>query len=212
MTTGKNIRIAIQKQGRLQDPSLDFINSLGFQFDRAEIGGLIITCTNAPIEILFVRNSDIPEYVKAGVADFGIVGENVIYERKENYKIIKRLGFGKCKLVIASPQESPIRTINDLQDERIATSYMNSLQQFLKEKKINASLININGSVEIAPVLGLSDAICDITQTGNTLKAYKLQIIETILESEAVFIESPFANKNKDVVLEKIKYENSKTC
>ncbi len=212
MTSNKNIRIAIQKQGRLQDPSLDFINSLGFEFNRAQLGELIITCTNAPIEILFVRNSDIPEYIKAGVADFGIVGQNVIYERKENYKIIKRLGFGRCKLVIASPKKSSIRTVGDLQDERIATSYVNSLQQFLRKNNINASLININGSVEIAPVLGLSDAVCDITQTGNTLKAYKLQPIATILKSEAVLIESPFANKNKNIILDKIQYENNQTC
>jgi len=212
MTQGKNVRIAIQKRGRLQDPSLEFIRSLGFEFEKEKPGSLIIQCANAPVEVLFVRNSDIPEYVKAGAADFGIVGENIIYERRETYNIIKRLGFGKCKLVIASPKKSSLRKIEDLQDERIATSYVNSLQKFLQKNNINASLININGSVEIAPELGLADAICDITQTGDTLKVYGLETIATLLESEAVFIESPFRNEKKNVILKKIQYGDGKTC
>ena len=212
MTSAKNIRIAIQKQGRLQDPSLNFIRSLGFELKKEQLGELIIQCTNAPVEILFVRNIDIPEYIKAGVADFGIVGENIIYERGERYNIIKRLGFGKCKLIIASPRESSLRTIENLQDERIATSYTKSLQDFLRQNNINASIIEINGSVEITPKLGLSDAICDIVQTGNTLKTYELEPIATIFESEAVFIESPYYNKKKNIILERIQYGNSKTC
>ncbi|OGH94575.1 MAG: ATP phosphoribosyltransferase [Candidatus Magasanikbacteria bacterium RIFOXYD2_FULL_41_14] len=204
MTSENNVRIAVQKRGRLQDPSLSFIRSLGFEFDTTRLGDLVVKCTNALVEILFVRNSDIPEYVKAGVADFGIVGENVIYERGENYKVVKRLGFGQCKLVIAFPKKLPRREIKDLQDERIATSYPNSLRKFLRQNDVSSSIIEINGSVEIAPRLGLADAICDITQTGKTLSECGLKAIATIFESQAVLIESPFNRKKNNIVLERI--------
>ncbi|MBT3865410.1 ATP phosphoribosyltransferase [Candidatus Peregrinibacteria bacterium] len=191
----KKIRIAIQKRGRLQEPSLNFLKNLGLKF-KPNGSKLITLCTNANVEILYVRNSDIPQYVKYGVADYGIVGENVLIEKKAKLKIIRRLGFGKCKLIIAVPKKSNIKTINDLSEERIATSYLNTLKQYLKNKKINASTIEINGSVEICPTLNMADAICDITQTGTTLKENNLEIIEKILDSEAVLIESPFTNQN----------------
>jgi len=190
-TTGSKIRIAIQKRGRLQEPSLDFLKSLGLKF-KPNGTKLINPCLNADIEILYVRNSDIPQYVKYGIADYGIVGENVLVEKKSNLKIVKRLGFGKCKLIIAVPRNSGIKNVNDLSEERIATSYTNTLKVFLKEKGINASMIGINGSVEICPFLNLSDAICDITQTGQTLKENNLRIIEKIMDSEAVLVCSPF--------------------
>lgn len=210
MTSNKNIRIVIQKHGRLEDPSLDFIESLGLKFDKSQLGNLIIQCTNAPIELLFVRNSDIPEYIKNGVADFGIVGENVIYERGEKYKVLKKLGFGRCQLVVAVPEESIIKKISDLQSERVATSYPNSLKTFLKQNNVNASIIIINGSVEIAPELNLADAICDITQTGNTLKKHDLKPIATILESEALLIESQFNNEKKQLFLSYLNSYNQK--
>ncbi len=185
------IRIAIQKQGRLQEPSLDFLKSLGLKF-KSNGSKLINPCLNADIEILYVRNSDIPQYVRYGVADYGIVGENILVEKKSRLKIVKRLGFGKCKLIIAVPKKSNVKSVNDLSEERIATSYPNTLKEFLKEKGINASMIEINGSVEICPFLNLSDAICDITQTGRTLKENDLRIIEKIMDSEAVLIRNPF--------------------
>ena len=185
------IRIAIQKQGRLQEPSLDFLKSLGLKF-KSNGSKLINPCLNADIEILYVRNSDIPQYVRYGVADYGIVGENILVEKKSRLKIVKRLGFSKCKLIIAVPKKSNVKSVNDLSEERIATSYPNTLKEFLKEKGINASMIEINGSVEICPFLNLSDAICDITQTGRTLKENDLRIIEKIMDSEAVLIRNPF--------------------
>jgi ATP phosphoribosyltransferase len=138
------------------------------------------------IEPLLVRNSDIPVYVNYGIADFGIVGENVLLEQNCKLKIVKKLGFGKCSLIIAAP-----KGVKDLFEERIATSYPNTLRKYLRKKKINASIIKINGSVEICPALGLCDAVCDITQTGKTLKENKLKIIEKVLDSQAVLIKSP---------------------
>jgi ATP phosphoribosyltransferase len=187
----KKIRIALQKRGRLQEPSLDFLKSLGLKF-KPNGSKLMSTCLNADIEILYVRNSDIPQYVKYGVADYGIVGENVLVEKKSQLKIVKRLGFGKCKLIIAAPKNSSIKNIKDLSEERIATSYLNTLKGYLKEKGINASMVEIKGSVEICPFLNLSDAICDITQTGTTLEENGLNIIEKIMDSEAVLVQSPF--------------------
>ncbi len=184
-------RIALQKRGRLQEPSLDFLESLGLKF-KPNGSKLISPCLNADIEILYVRNSDIPQYVKYGVADYGIVGENVLVENKSRLKIVKRLGFGKCKLVVAVPENSDIKNIEDLSEERIATSYLNTLKGYLKEKGINASIVEIKGSVEICPFLNLSDAICDITQTGTTLKENGLKVIEKIMDSEAVLVQSPF--------------------
>jgi len=191
----KKIRIAVQKKGRLQAPSMNFLKTLGLKF-KLNGNKLIIPCSNADIEVLFVRNSDIPQYVKYGVADYGIVGRNVLIERKSKLEIIKKLGFGKCQLIIAAPKKSTIKTVDDLSEERIATSYKNTLKKFLREKRINASVIEINGSVEICPSLNLSDAICDITQTGSTLKENSLEIIEKIMDSEAVLIKSPFSKEN----------------
>jgi len=190
----KKTRIALQKTGRLQGPSLDFLRSLGLKV-KPNGTKLISPCLNADIEILYVRNSDIPQYVKSGVADYGIVGENVLIEKKSRLKIIKRLGFGKCKLIIAAPKNSDIKNIDDLSEERIATSYLNTLKGYLEEKCVSASLVEINGSVEICPFLNLSDAICDIAQTGQTLKENDLRIIDKIMDSEAVLVRSPFFNK-----------------
>ncbi len=151
---------------------------------------ILSSITGDTVETILVRNSDIPVYVKSGVADFGIVGENVLIEQKYQLPIIKKLGFGKCSLIIAAPKK-----INNLSEERIATSYPNTLKKYLSENKINASIIKINGSVEICPRVGLSDAICDITQTGRTLKENKLKLLEKVLDSQAVLVSSPYVEK-----------------
>lgn len=199
----KTIRIAIQKRGRLMQPSLDFLKSLGLLFG-PNGSRLINPCLNADIELLYVRNRDIPKYIMSGVSDYAIVGENVLIERGCKSKVIKKLGFGKCSLVIAAPVSSindfSVRSVYDLADKRIATSYSNTLGVFLREKGVNASVVGINGSVEICPSLDLSDAVCDITQTGETLRANGLQIVEKVLDSEAVLVESPFLNKEKSEV------------
>lgn len=190
------LRIAVQSNGRLAAPSLDYLRSLGLEFE-TNGRALVTPCANIAMDILHLRDDDIPEYVSREVADFGIVGENVLYEKKVRAKILKKLGFGRCALVIAVPENSTLKGISDLEGERIATTYPRILSDFLREQKINAAIIPIEGSVEIAPSLNLADAICDLTQTGKTLRENKLVPILTILESQAVFIESPVAKKEK---------------
>ena len=185
------MRIAIQNKGRLMDESVKFLKGSGLKF---ELNGrqLLIKCEERAVEILFVRCKDIPTYLEQGVADFGIVGENVLYEQGSDLEILESLGFGKCSLVIAAPEG-----IEDLDGERIATSYPNSLKRYLKKKGVNASVVEIGGSVEAAPTLGLADAICDITQSGRTLKENGLRVVDKILDSEAVLIGKSKAKWNK---------------
>jgi ATP phosphoribosyltransferase len=200
-----NIRIAIQKEGRLRKPSLEYLEFLGLQFPKENGRAFLVPCKNAEVEILYVRHSDLPEYVQQGAADFGIVGRNVLYERDFKVKEIKKLNFGQCRLVIAVPLNSSIKQIKDLEGERIATSYPNSLRKFLEKEKINAVIIEIKGSVEVAPALGLAEAICDLSQTGQTLKENGLRPIETLFHSTAIFIESPFKKKGEEEFIKKFK-------
>jgi ATP phosphoribosyltransferase len=193
-----NIRIAIQKEGRLKNPSLELLESLGLQFSRENGRTLIVPCKNAEVEILYVRHSDVPRYVESGVADFAIVGGNVLYESDFRVLEVKRLDFGKCSLVIAVPIGSPIQKTEELEGERIATTYPNSLRKYLQKQKINAVIIEIKGAVEVAPTLGLADAICDLTETGTTLKENALKPIDTLFNSMAIFIESPFESRQKN--------------
>lgn len=199
MTKTKKVRIAIQKNGRLREASLLFLKSIGLKFDLENNGRYIAPCFNKNLEILLVRNIDIPEYVKNGAADFGIAGQNVLYERKDKIKVLRKLGFGNCKLIIAVPRDGQIKTLRDLDGERIATSYPYSLKKFLGGRGLNASVITIKGSVEIAPEIGLADAICDITQTGKTLREHQLRVLATIMKSEAVLIGKE-TSKLKDII------------
>ena len=186
-----NLRIAIQSKGRMADNSLDFLYSLGLKF-KANGRNCIVECANYNLDILFLRDDDIPKYVERGVADFGIVGENVILEQNARVKILKKLSFSFCSLVIAVLESSLIQNVADLQNGRIATSYPNLLMAYLEEEKVNADILTLKGSVEIVPTLNLADAICDLTQTGKTLKENNLRPIATILESQAILIQSPF--------------------
>jgi ATP phosphoribosyltransferase len=163
---------------------------MGLEFHKND-GDLLVSCSNADVEILFVRCSDIPIYVEKNVADFGILGENILYERRSELDIVQKLGFGKCSLIIAVPDTSSIENPDDLEDERIATSYPYSVKKYLKKNKVNASIIEIKGSVELAPSLNLADAICDITQTGRTLRNNNLKIIDTVFHSEVVLVGGP---------------------
>lgn len=174
-------------------PSLDFLELCGLKF---EAGGreLLIPCKNREIEIIFVRNSDIPEYVRYGVADYGIVGENLLIEKGLEFDVLRKLDFAKCDLVVAVPQESDFQTVADLEHERIATSYPKTLAKVLKTRGVSAAIIEIKGSVEICPRLGLSDAVFDISQSGNTLRANGLRVLEKITDSQAVLIKSPNTN------------------
>ena len=199
-----NIIIAIQKDGRLMEDSLALLKSWSYYCNAPVDRKIINKCKDSSVEILFVRQCDIPQYVQSGVADFGIIGSNILYENDYNIDVVKELDFGRCSLIIAVPNESSINKTSDLEGERIATSYPNSMKKMLKKANVRSSIVEIAGSVEAAPMLGLADAVCDITQTGESLKVNKLRIIETIFESQAVLIESPYISKLKTSFKKKI--------
>ncbi|NUS72279.1 MAG: ATP phosphoribosyltransferase [Corynebacteriales bacterium] len=187
-STRTNIRIAVQKSGRLKDASMALLSDRGIAPNQSDNDRALIVACPGNIEIVFVRHSDIPNYVQSGAADFGIVGENVLYEQDSAVAVQEKLGFGACEVMVAAPDGSPIRQLADLNGTRIATSYPNSLRKKLRDNDIDATIIQIGGAVEAAPALGLADAICDVTQTGSTLKANGLRKIGTLLRSEAVII------------------------
>lgn len=189
------IKIAVQKSGRLSEASLDFLRSQGLVFE--ENGrSLMIACENKPVELLFVRDDDIPEYVSRNAADFGIVGKNVFLEKGAPANVIQEFDFGICELVIAVPNDSNIKKPIGLEGMRIASSYPVLLRRYLRERDINAAIIPIKGAVEVTPKLNLADAICDITQTGNTLLENDLKILDTVLKSQAILISSNFTAFN----------------
>jgi len=183
----KTLKIAIQKSGRLNEKSVEILKKCGLSFENYK-SSLISSVTNFPLEILFLRDDDIPEYVQDGIADLGIVGENVITETGAEVTYLQKLGFGKCTLKIAIPNESRITEIAQLEGKAIATSYPVILEKYLKENHVNATVRTISGSVEIGPGLGLSDAICDIVSTGGTLKSNGLKPFAEVMKSEAVLI------------------------
>jgi ATP phosphoribosyltransferase len=185
------LRLAIQKKGRLSEKSLELLKASGIRVDNYS-RQLLIKAQNFNLEVLFLRDDDIPEYVQDGVADIGIVGENVILEYKKKLDIKEKLGFGKCRMSIAVPKEMNYGSINDLSGKNIATSYPNILQKYLDENNVAAKVHNISGSVEITPNINLADAIFDIVSTGSTLISNGLKEVEEVIKSEAVLI----ANKN----------------
>ena len=183
----ETIKIAIQKSGRLNEKSVDILKKCGLSFENYK-SSLISTCNNFPLEFLFLRDDDIPEYVQDGIAHIGICGENIIVEKGAEVTYLQKLGFGKCSLKIAIPNDSPVKALSDLNGQSIATTYPVILQKYLDEKNIKASIIEISGSVEIAPNLGLSNAICDIVSTGGTLKSNGLKAFAEVMQSEAILI------------------------
>lgn len=199
------IRLAIQKSGRLSDKSLDIIRECGIDFNSSS-RKLKATCKNFPMEILFLRDDDIPGYVADGVADIGIVGENVLLEKGGNLDIIERLGFSRCRLSLAVDKSFPYKSIEDLQGKSIATSYPRILQGFLDEHNVKADLHEISGSVEIAPGIGLAEAICDIVSTGSTLISNGLKEVETVMRSEAVIVSSENLSAEKKEILYNLQF------
>jgi ATP phosphoribosyltransferase len=181
------LKIAIQKKGRLSDDSIELLAQCGIRFSKAD-NKLKAQAWNFPLELLFLRDDDIPGYVADGVADVGIVGENVLYETGLDVGVEERLGFGKCRLSIAVPNSVTYSNVAQLNGQRIATSYPRLLGKFLQEKGVQARIHEISGSVEIAPGIGLADAICDLVSSGSTLISNGLQEAEVILKSEAVLI------------------------
>ena len=164
----KKLKIAIQKSGRLYDDSLALLKECGISINNGK-DQLIAQASNFPLEALYLRNSDIPHYVEDGIADLAIIGENTIIEKQANIKTLVNLGFSECKVSIAIPKSETFTGLDYLQGKRIATSYPNTLREFLKQNNINAEIHVISGSVEVAPNIGLADAICDIVSSGSTL-------------------------------------------
>lgn len=197
------IRIAIQKSGRLSEDSLNLINECGIKFNNGK-GKLKSAATNFPMEFLFLRDDDIPEYVADGVADLGIVGENVAEEKGEDVDLIKRLGFSKCRLSLALPRSTDYNGLADFNGKSIATSYPNILSKFLKKNNIQAQIHRISGSVEIAPSIGLADAVCDIVSSGSTLLSNGLKEVETIFRSEAILIGRKNLDEGKSAILQNL--------
>ena len=183
----KTLKIAIQKSGRLNEKSVELLKNCGLSFENYK-SSLISPVSNFPLEILFLRDDDIPEYVQDGIADLGIVGENVIQETEVEVSYLQRLGFGKCSLKIAVPNTNDIQNLSELNGKSIATTYPAILGKFLKKHDIQADIRTISGSVEISPGLGLSDAICDLVSTGGTLKSNGLKPFADVMTSEAVLI------------------------
>lgn len=181
------LRIAIQKSGRLQEGSLKLLKDCGLSISNGK-DQLKTQASNFPVEILFLRDDDIPQYIEDGVADAGIIGENIFAEKKKAGEIIKRLDFAKCRLALAVPRTTEYTGINWLEGKNIATSYPNIVSDFLKRNNITAGIHEISGSVEIAPGIGLADAICDIVSTGSTLLSNGLKEVEVVMKSEAVLV------------------------
>ena len=194
----KTLKIAIQKSGRLNEKSVELLKNCGLNFENYK-SSLISPVSNFPLEILFLRDDDIPEYVQDGIADLGIVGENVIEETEVTVSYLQRLGFGKCSLKIAITNNSDIKDLNDLEGRSIATTYPVILGKFLQKQNIHADIRTISGSVEISPGLGLSDAICDLVSTGGTLKSNGLKPFADVMASEAVLIGSKGSEHNEMV-------------
>lgn len=197
------LRLAIQKSGRLSDKSLSFIEECGISYSYNKTK-LKTSARNFPLELLFLRDDDIPKYVADGVADAGIVGENVVAEKNEVVELAIKMNFSKCRLSIAVPQAVTYHHIKDLEGKRIATSYPFLLGEFLKKRGVKASIHEISGSVEIAPSIGLADAVCDLVSTGSTLLSNGLKEAEVIFRSEAVLIKSPTLSDEKKVILDKL--------
>ncbi len=195
----KTLKIAIQKSGRLNEKSVEILKNCGLSFENYK-SSLIATVANFPLEILFLRDDDIPEYVQDGIADIGIVGENVIIEADAKVAYLQKLGFGKCSLKIAVQNDSDISTVAQLNGKVIATSYPVILRKFLKANQVEAQIRNISGSVEIGPGLGLSDAIFDIVSTGGTLKNNGLKPFTSVMDSEAVLIATPGLELNTEII------------
>jgi ATP phosphoribosyltransferase len=195
----KTLKIAIQKSGRLNEKSVEILKNCGLSFENYK-SSLISSVSNFPLEILFLRDDDIPEYVQDGIADLGIVGENVITESGAQVSYLQKLAFGKCTLKIAVPNNSDITEISALEGKAIATSYPVILEKYLQENNVNAQVRTISGSVEIGPGLGLSDAICDIVSTGGTLKSNGLKPFAEVMKSEAVLIGTAGAEFEPEVL------------
>ncbi|MBR2161439.1 MAG: ATP phosphoribosyltransferase [Bacteroidaceae bacterium] len=198
------LRIAVQSKGRLYDETMSFLSESDIKLSATKQRTLLVESTNFPLEVLYLRDDDIPQTVASGVADIGIVGENEFVERGEDAVIIKRLGFSKCRLSLAIPKDADYTGVQWFEGKKIATSYPNILKRFLAENGVNASIHVINGSVEISPGIGLSDAIFDIVSSGSTLVSNRLREVEVVMKSEALLIGHKAISAEKQEVLDEL--------
>ena len=199
------IRIALQKSGRLNEDSLKLLKDCGISIDNGK-DQLKAEARNFPMEVFFLRNGDIPQYLRDGIVDLAILGENILEEKGGDIKIIEQLGFSKCRISIAIPKGNEFKDVKDLEGKRIATSYPNTVKHFLNKNNISADLHIINGSVEIAPNIGLADAICDIVSSGSTLFKNNLKEVVRIKNSEAVLVQGSDLTKQKSDIIDKLRF------
>lgn len=197
------LRIAVQTKGRLYEETMELLGEAGIKLNNAK-RTLLVPAKGFPIEVLFLRDDDIPQSVASGAADVGIVGENEYCEKQQAAEVIKRLGFSKCRISLAIPKEVDYKGLEWFNGKKIATSYPVILQEFLKKNKINAELHVISGSVEIAPGIGLADAIFDIVSSGSTLISNHLKEVEVVMQSEAVLIGNPQLSAEKKAILDEL--------
>lgn len=200
-----NLKLAIQKNGRLTCETINLLCESGLEFDVCKQNSFS-TCSNFPLEIVYVRDDDIPNYVESGAVDLGVVGQNILYESNKRVTNIIGLNFGFCSLSIAIPEESNIKKIEELKNARIFTSYPNSSKKYFKKKNVPVNIVSVSGSVEITPALGIADAIVDLVATGRTLALNNLKVIEKIYNSQAALI---VGNKNnlsveKQILMQKL--------
>ena len=199
----KRLRIAVQKSGRLSEISLELLKECGIDVKNGR-AQLVASASNFPLDILYLRDDDIPQYVQDGVADLGILGENVVIESRAQVGIIKRLNFGRCRLSLAVPKAVEYKGLSYFQDRKVATSYPNILDDYLTANGITSEVHVISGSVEIAPNIGLADAICDIVSSGSTLLSNGLKEVETIMKSEAVLVSRKGLDTEGEAILQKL--------
>ena len=197
------LRIAIQSKGRLYEETMALLNEAGIKLSKAK-RTLLLSAIDFPVEVLFLRDDDIPQSVANGAADVGIVGENEYIEKGEEAILIKRLGFSKCRLSLAIPKDEDYGGLQWFQGKTVATSYTNILKKYFKENGVKASLHEISGSVEIAPGIGLADAIFDIVSSGSTLVSNQLKEVEVVMRSEALLIANKDLTKEKRKILDEI--------
>ncbi|MGC6285227.1 MAG: ATP phosphoribosyltransferase [Polaribacter sp.] len=199
------LRIAIQKSGRLNEDSLGIIKDSGISIDNGK-DQLKASARNFPLEVFYLRNGDIPQYLRDGVVDIAIIGENVLIEKGEDINFVERLGFSKCKVSLAVPKDVDYPGMAYFSNRRIATSYPNTVKKYLNENGIEPDIHLINGSVEIAPNIGLADGICDIVSSGSTLFKNNLKEVEILLTSEAVLAVSPMISDEAQQILDKLQF------
>ncbi|HKJ30936.1 MAG TPA: ATP phosphoribosyltransferase [Balneolales bacterium] len=214
METSTSLRIAIQKNGRLTDKSIDLLENIGLRFDDYK-NRLMVKCRNFDVELLLIRDDDIPEYVQDGVCDLGLVGANVTSEKEADVTVLKNLEYGYCRLSLAAPKNDGIKNPEDFEGKRIATSYPTLTQNYLQNNGITAKTVEISGAVEIAPTLDVADAICDLVSSGSTLRANGLSEIQPIFYSQTQLIKTnKVLSDEKEELISKflIRIEGSQTA